>query len=292
MQHEEEIHQFWRQTITKAQREPLEAQVEQVNDPLPYEKYRITYRSLGGVQVRAYLSRPIGALAPGTRLPAIVTVPGYGVSQQGIMLDECQRGFVVLQIYPRSQGESAQFWKIDGPDKLTWHLEHPDGYYYQGAYADMVRGIDYLVSRPDVDPTRIGAMGTSQGGGMVLALASIDARVRALTAHLPFLCNTRLSATIEGSRIRTLLRQYNQLTPNSLNTLDYFDPLFLADRVTAPALVSAGGKDTTCPAVTIRSAFDRLAGIKVFAFYPDLTHTSCDDFYRLMWEWMERYLKQ
>ncbi len=56
------------------------------------------------------------------------------------MLDDCQRGYAVLQVYPRSQGESADFWKIDGPDKLTWRVDQPEGYYYQGAYVDVMRG--------------------------------------------------------------------------------------------------------------------------------------------------------
>ena len=203
-QHVEEIHRFWQQTLAKSAQVPLEAKVEKVKDYLPYEKYQVTYRSTGDVHIRAYLSRPIEAEAPGTRLPAIITVPGYGGWQQGIMLDECMRGYIVLQVYPRSQGESADLWKIDGPDKLTWHIAHPEGYYYQGAYVDIIRGIDYLVSRPDVDSTRIGAMGTSQGGGLVLALAALDPRVKAVTAFLPFLCNFRLTATIEGSLVRKI----------------------------------------------------------------------------------------
>ena len=265
--------------------------MEKVKEYLPYEKYQVTYRSTGDVHIRAYLSRPIEAEAPGTRLPAIITVPGYGGWQQGIMLDECMRGYIVLQVYPRSQGESADLWKIDGPDKLTWHIAHPEGYYYQGAYVDIIRGIDYLASRPDVDSTRIGAMGTSQGGGLVLALAALDPRVKAVTAFLPFLCNFRLTATIEGSLVRKMLLQYGDMNENSFDTLDYFDPYILADQIKAPALVSAGGKDQTCPAAGIRTVFDRLGGIKALAYYPDLPHTSCGDFYKMGWDWMDRHLK-
>ena len=290
-QHVEEIHRFWQQTLAKSAQVPLEAQVEKVKDYLPYEKYRVTYRSTGDVQIRAYLSRPIEAEAPGERLPAIITAPGYGGWQQGIMLDECMRGYIVLQVYPRSQGESPDLWKIDGPNKLTWHIAHPEGYYYQGAYVDIIRGIDYLVSRPDVDSTRIGAMGTSQGGGLVLALTALDPRVKAVTAFLPFLCNFRLTATIEGSLVRKTLLQYGDMNENSFNTLDYFDPYILADQIKAPALVSAGGKDQTCPAAGIRTVFDRLGGIKALAYYPDLPHTSCGDFYKMSWEWMDRHLK-
>lgn len=287
----EKINRFWQETLAASGQVPLETEVEKVKDYLPYEKYRVTYRSTDGVRIRAYLARPIEAEKAGARLPAIVTVPGYGGWQQGIMLDECMRGYIVLQIYPRSQGESADLWKIDGPDKLTWHLNRPESYYYRGAYLDIIRGIDYLVSRPDVDSTRIGAMGTSQGGGLALGLAALDPRVKAVTAHLPFMCNFRLTATIEGSLVRKLLLQYGDMNENSFNTLDYFDPYVLAHQIKAPTLVSAGGKDQTCPAAGIRSVFDRLGGIKALAYYPELPHTSCGDFYKMSWEWMDRNLK-
>ena len=287
----EKINRFWQETLATSAQVPLETEVEKVKDYLPYEKYRVTYRSTDGVRIRAYLARPIEAEKASARLPAIVTVPGYGGWQQGIMLDECMRGYIVLQIYPRSQGESADLWKIDGPDKLTWHLDRPESYYYGEAYLDIIRGVDYLVSRPDVDSTRIGAMGTSQGGGLVLGLAALDPRVKAVTAHLPFMCNFRLTATIEGSLVRKLLQQYGDMNENSFNTLDYFDPYVLAHQIKVPTLVSAGGKDQTCPAAGIRSVFDRLGGIKALAYYPELPHTSCGDFYKMSWEWMDRNLK-
>ena len=105
------------------------------------------------------------------------------------------------------------------------------------------------------------------------------------------MCNFRLSAKIEGSLVRNLLLKYDDMNENSFNTLDYFDPYVLADQVKVPALVSAGGKDQVCPAAGIRSMFDRLAGIKAFAYYPDKPHTSCTDFYLMCWDWMNRYLK-
>jgi cephalosporin-C deacetylase-like acetyl esterase len=81
------------------------------------------------------------------------------------------------------------------------------------------------------------------------------------------------------------------MNENSFNTLDCFDPYILADQIKAPALISTGGKDQTCPAAGIRSVFDRLGGIKALAYYPDLPHTSCGDFYKMSWEWMDRHLK-
>src|SRR3954451_23587867 len=143
----------------------MDPEVEQVREPLPYRKYRVTLRGLNGVRFRAWMGVPVRGESPAQRLPAIVTAPGYGGTQQGIMLDECQRGYVVLPVLPRSQGESEALWKIDGREKLTWGIGAPEGYNYQGAYADVIRGVDFLTARPEVDPGHIGLMGTSQGGG-------------------------------------------------------------------------------------------------------------------------------
>ena len=41
----------------------------------------------------------------------------------------------------------------------------------------------------------------------------------------------------------------------TLRTLDYFDAFNLAPDIKCPALISAGGRDGTCPAPTIHAGF-------------------------------------
>jgi cephalosporin-C deacetylase len=294
-----QIDQFWSRTLQRLAKEPIDAKEELSNDPVAYVKSKVTYRSLDGVRISAWLAHPYeteGKLR--RRFPAIITGPGYRGDGTGIELSESLRGYVVLHVAPRSQGDSAALWKIDGPDFLTWQMSQPEGYFYQGAYCDMIRGVDYLCTRDDVDPERIGAMGISQGGGLVLATAALDPRIKAVVARIPFLCNMRVAATINGSLANTLLTRYNALTPQNLNTFDYFDPVNLARRINAPTFMCAGGKDTTCPLQTIRPVFDNLAGVKVLAIYPNMDHPSGTDshavegFYEMGWDWLERYLKR
>ena len=60
----EQIDRFWESTQARLAKEPLDLSEEEVKEPLPYRNYRVTYRSWQGVQVRAYLYRPIlGELA-------------------------------------------------------------------------------------------------------------------------------------------------------------------------------------------------------------------------------------
>ena len=286
----QDIAGFWRNTLELLAAEPLEAVEKDLGEPLPYRVFSVEYRSLGGVRVRARLALPIrGGEAPRS-LPGIVTVPGYGGNQQGIMLDECQRGYAILQVYPRSQGLSAEVWKIDSGEKLTWHLDKPQGAYYQLAYADVIRGVDYLAARAGVDRDRLAIAGTSQGGGIALAVAALDPRLKAVVAHVPFLCDMRLAARTDGSLVKRLLDQSKMNDEAHLSTLDFFDPLRLVPSLRAPALVSSGGRDTVCPAATIRAVFDRIPSVKSLLHEPDLPHTSSAAFYRLSWHWLDQYL--
>ena len=283
----QDVDAFWRATRARLAAEPMDAEVEAVKEALPYKKFKVTLRSLDGVRVRAWFALPVQGEGGVKPWPVIVTAPGYGGTQQGVMLGECQRGYAILQIFPRGQGESAELWKIDGRDKLTWHAERPEGAYYQGAYADVMRAIDFVGSRTDLDRDRIALVGTSQGGGIALAVAALDPRVKAVVAHVPFLCDFRLAARMPGSLVKKLLDQAQRNDDPTLRTLDYFDPKQLAPNLRAPVLMSAGGRDETCPAATIRSVFERLPGKKSLEFYPELPHTSCVAFYNLTWTWLD-----
>jgi cephalosporin-C deacetylase len=146
------------------------------------------------------------------------------------------------------------------------------------------------VTRPDIDRDRVAIAGTSQGGGIALAVASLDTRLKAVVALLPFLCDMRRAARTDGALVKKLLDQAGFNDEAHLRTLDYFDPLQLVSTLRAPALLSSGGRDTVCPADTIRAVFDRIPGVKSLFHDPELPHTSSETFYGLMWQWLDRWL--
>lgn len=285
------IQEFWASTKQRLAAEPIDAVVVPTKEALPYHVYKVTLRSLDGVRFYVMMSVPVQGEAPAKPWPVIITTCGYGVTAgQGIMLSECQRGYIVLQVFPRGQGISDEFFKIDG-DKLTSHGEQPNGAYYQGAYADMIRTIDFAMTRKDIDHNRIALMSTSQGGGTCLAVASIDPRVKIVVAHVPFLCNMRLAATMP-SLVKTVLDKHKKNNETYLSTLDYFDPYNLVQWIHCPVLMSEGGKDVMCPLATIQSVYDRLKTKKKLKIYPDLPHTTCLDFYNYWWPWVAKHLKK
>lgn len=59
---------------------------------------------------------------------------------------------------------------------------------------DSIRAVDYLISRPDVDATRIGTLGISMGSTMAWWVAALDTRIRAC---VDICCLTDFQALIE-----------------------------------------------------------------------------------------------
>ena len=58
----------------------------------------------------------------------------------------------------------------------------------RGLYIDASRVIDFLLSRDEIDHSRIGVTGGSQGGGLTISTAALRPEVRVAAASAPFLC--------------------------------------------------------------------------------------------------------
>jgi len=117
--------------------------------------------------------------------PAIVVFPGHGTIaqtaglrrsyQRSNALKLARAGYVTLTMELRGFGrlDSIGHLQIDAASRLvgrTW---------YGMIVQDAMRVIDYLLTRPEVDPARIGATGIGSGGALTLYTAALDERVRA-----------------------------------------------------------------------------------------------------------------
>jgi len=274
----EELADFWRQTREELSIVPMNAKAEPVASKTSYLVERVSFQSWGDEPIEASLGRPITA-AREKKLPAIVTPPGYGGWEFGTDLSESLRGCLILQVYPRHQGRSKSV--DDGVDHLSRGLPDRDSFNYRGIFMDIVRGIDYLATRPEVDVDRIALMGTSQGGGIVLATAAINPRVRAVVAHVPYFCDVANNSAFAKHPLREAA---------NAAMFQWFDPVALAPLIKAPTLISSGGADKVCPPETIRAVYDRLPGVKALYHDPEMTHTTSTDFHLMSWQWMQRYL--
>jgi cephalosporin-C deacetylase-like acetyl esterase len=175
---------------------------------LPREKTPLHPRITGRIQMDGFhIEKLIFESLPGFFVTALVYVPDDGPKKHpGILVPSghsqngknyyqalcqrlVQRGYVVISWDPVGQGERSQFW--DAKDhKSRYNLicaEHAvmgNLAYLAGANLarweiwDCIRALDYLLTRPEVDPERINITGTSGGGTQTAYIAALDTRIK------------------------------------------------------------------------------------------------------------------
>ncbi|MFO0908042.1 MAG: prolyl oligopeptidase family serine peptidase [Isosphaeraceae bacterium] len=143
----------------------------------------LQFQSRPGLYVTGNLYRP--AKATGERLPAVLYVCGHSphgrdgnkVVFQGHGVWLARHGYIALLIDTLQLGEIAGTHHGTYREQRWWW--HSRGYTSAGVECwNGVRAIDYLVSRPEVDPDRIGVTGISGGGAATFWIAAADDRVK------------------------------------------------------------------------------------------------------------------
>ena len=284
---------FWQRTIEELGKTRINASLQEAPDKSGREfvTYTVALDSFQGRRLRAWYSVPKDP-PTGGKFPAVLAVPGYG-GDKPIPTNLALSGFAVLTLFPRGQGESRREWELESGTKLTYHVTDKERYYYRGAYMDCLRGLDFLCSRGEIDPARLGMWSRSQGGGFTLATAALDSRLRVAVAEEPFMCNYPVGVEVATNpylELRDYVAQHPGQRQAVLETLAYFDTLNLVENIRCPTLVSVGMKDETCPYRTVMPVLEKIPGVKAVHVYPELAHSPCTDFNAHAMSWLRRYL--
>lgn len=180
------------------ERTPLNPVTVRVHDRDGYRIENVMFQSRPNFWVTASLYVPSSGQGP---FPGIISPCGHSSAArlyppyQYMYLGLVKEGFVVLAYDPIGQGERRYFWnpetkqnEIGGP--VTWEHSLPgqlllligeDLTHYR--IWDGRRAIDYLLTRPEVDPERIGCCGQSGGGTLTLFISALDERVKCAAVH-------------------------------------------------------------------------------------------------------------
>jgi len=175
---------------------PLDARVTGTTQAEGYRIEKVIYHSQPNFPVTALLYLPDAKPgAPPSKLPAIVVAPGHGATGKAsdflFASTFARNGFAVLSYDPIGQGERLQYPDPAHPGQSL--ATRPTGEHGEAGLQptligdavaryfawDGIRAVDYLQSRPEIDPNRIGAFGCSGGGVMTALLGALDPRIKA-----------------------------------------------------------------------------------------------------------------
>jgi dienelactone hydrolase len=275
-----------------------------------YKIEKFTFDNGAGSDVSGYIAIPDKREG---KLPAILTMHGHSSSKENMFGYQptsqdvaallVKHGYVVLGIDSYFNGER----KGTGPaGKLETQERGSDQemslfklnlWLGRTLWGMMLRdeqiALDYLLSRPEVNTSRIGAQGMSMGSTRAWWLGAIDERVKAVVGVA---CFTRYEDLIAIRALRAHGIYY--FVPGILKHFDTEGVMaLLAPR---PFLALTGDSDAGSPPAgmrkleTILSQFYKLYD-KPEQFqsiiYPNTGHVYNDDEKRRMVAWFDKYLK-
>ena len=257
----EDFNDYWRRTEADTMQVPLNPRLERVpircNDEV--EVFEAKYDSYGGLEIAGWYCRPKRFSG---QLPGYLFVPGY-VSEPKMPTDLAAKGYAAFSAAPRNKLRSNSVFNPGYPGLLTHNIDKRTEYGYRGFYMDAIRAFDFLSGLDEVDSTRIGVQGGSQGGALTLLVSSLRAdKVRCASAGAPYLCSMMDSASLTRSypyeEINDYLRLYPDREAAVRDTLDLHDIHNFVDRISCPIIVNIGLMDDVCPPETGFAVFNQI----------------------------------
>jgi cephalosporin-C deacetylase len=280
-----DMEEYWDRAL--AEMRATDPNVEMVPHPFPApfaECFDLFYTGVGGARIHAKYLRPKNAPQPH---PALLQFHGYSGNsgEWNDKLGWVAAGFSVAAMDCRGQGGLSEDPGGVKGNTLRGHIirgldDTPDKLLFRQIFLDCAQLASILFSMPEVDPDRVGAMGGSQGGGLTLACAALEPRIRKATPMFPFLCDYKRVWDLDLDQkayeeLRAYFRLFDpthQREEEIFTRLGYIDNQHLAHRIRADVLFFTALLDDVCPPSTQFAVYNKLTCNKRMVLYPDFGH--------------------
>lgn len=262
--------------------------------------YHLTFTGVGGARVHARLLQPKATTAPH---PAVLMFHGYrGRAGDWVsMLGYASEGFTVAALDCRGQGGLSEDVGGVRGTTLQGHIIRgldgpPEQMFFRQIFLDTAQLARIVMEMPQVDANRVGALGASQGGGLTLACAALEPRIRLAAPTYPFLCDYQRVWELDlaenaYAELRDYFRRFDPRHAREgaiFTQLGYIDVQHLAARVRAEVLLTVCLMDTVCPPSTQFAAYNKLVGARSLLLYPDYAHETPPEHAEQVFQFMRR----
>ena len=248
------------------------------------ECYHMYFTGVGGARIYAKFIKPKEITKPG---PALLMFHGYSMNS-GDWLDKLPyvaAGFIVAALDCRGQGGKSEDvggvkgWTLNG--HFVRGLDNdPKNLLFRAIFLDTAQLAKIVMEMPEVDETRLGATGGSQGGGLTLACTALEPRIKRSAPVYPFLSDYQRVWDIDQDvdaydELRAWFRRFDprhERETEIFTQLGYVDIQHLAPRIRGEVLMGVGLMDTICPPSTQFAAYNKITAPKSLLVYPDYGH--------------------
>lgn len=253
--------------------------------PRNSEAFDLWFTGVGGARIYAKYLRPKKRSG---KCPAVLQFHGYSGNggDFSAKLAYTSEGFCVAAMDARGQGgRSEDKGGVKGTTlrgDIVRGLDDPDPQklLFRSIFLDTAQLARVVMSFEEVDATRVGAMGGSQGGALTLACAALEPRIKRAAPIFPFLCDYQRVWEMDQAKaaydeLSYFFRMFDPLHEREteiFTKLGYIDLQHLAPRIKAEVLMYTGLMDPICPPSTQFAAFNKITSKKDVVIYPDYGH--------------------
>lgn len=266
------------------------------------ECFHMYFTGVGGARVHAKLLRPAHADGPH---PAVVMFHGYS-GHSGEWMDKLGyvgQGYTVAALDCRGQGGLSE----DNSEVIgNTHRGHiirgladalagrPEKLLFRQIFLDTAQLAGLVMAMPDVDGTRVGATGGSQGGALTVACISLEPRIKRAAPVFPFLSDYLRVWQMDLAKdayeeLRIFFRLFDprhEQEDGVFEQLGYVDIQHLAPRIRSEVLWPIGLMDQICPPSSQFAAYNKITSPKKMAIYPDFGHEGLPGVNDLIFQYM------
>ncbi|GAA4729247.1 acetylxylan esterase [Flavisolibacter ginsenosidimutans] len=257
---------FWKNTIEQARKISFNTRMTLLPDRSTsvlnvYEVSIQSYRS--GSRLYGILCVP----KKDGHYPVVLKVPGAGVRAYRGDTALAEKGVITFEIgihgIPVTLPNEVYYNLAFGPlyEYYFANINNRDQYYYKRVYAGCVRAVDFLLSLPQADSSRVAVYGGSQGGALAIVTAALHEKVRYVAALYPALSD--LTGYLHGRAggwphvfSPSLHAAYEN--PDAIKTAGYYDVVNFARLLNVPGWYSWGYNDETCPPTTAYAVYNNI----------------------------------
>jgi dipeptidyl aminopeptidase/acylaminoacyl peptidase len=231
------------------------------------------WTSSDGTPIEGVLTKPVN-FDPNQQYPLLVVIHGgpTGVDQPILLAHHNQRH------YP------FQLWVANGAIILRPNYRGSAGYGETfrslnvrnlglGDYADVISGVEALITEGWVDPEKMGAMGWSQGGYISAFITTYSDRFKAVSVGAGI---SNWMTYYVNTDVHPFTRQYLQATPwDDSDIYTQTSPMTYIKQAQTPTLIQHGTQDTRVPLPNAYELYQGLrdVGVEVkLVTYPGMAH--------------------
>lgn len=262
------------------------------------ECFDLYFTGVRGARIHAKYLRPRRAGRPH---PAVVQFHGYSgdCGDWSGKLQYVAMGYSIAALDCRGQGgQSEDSGGVKG-NTLRGHIvrgldDSADNLLFRHVYLDTAQLTGLVMGMKEVDPGRVGVFGGSQGGGLTLACAALEPRVKLAAPTFPFLSDYKRVWEMDLARdayqeLRDFFRMFDpehRREEEIFNRLGYIDIQNLAPRIKARVMMGVGLMDTICPPSSQFAAYNKIKAPKELVIYPDFGHEGLPGFSDKVFQFM------